>query len=128
MSTRNTYQRDLVLETVRALKSHPTPEEIYRSARERYPHISRGTVYRNLGQLAEDGAVLRIEVPNAPDRVDFNTEPHYHIICDGCGRVFDVALPYLDRISDMITDSKGFVIKSHDILFRGKCPGCNLNS
>ena len=71
---RRTIQRALVLSAVMELNDHPTAEEVYRYAAQRTPTISRGTVYRNLSQLAEEGTISRIPVPNAPDRFDSATE------------------------------------------------------
>ncbi|MFQ9678614.1 MAG: transcriptional repressor, partial [Eggerthella lenta] len=63
-TTRNTIQRALVLEAVQSLHNHPTSADVYEVVRERHPNISRATVYRNLGVLANRGEVLRVEVPN----------------------------------------------------------------
>ena len=51
-TTRNTIQRALVLEAVQSLHNHPTSADVYEVVRERHPNISRATVYRNLGVLA----------------------------------------------------------------------------
>ena len=47
---RNTIQRTLVLEAVNHLRSHATAEEVYDAIVQQHPHISKGTVYRNLNQ------------------------------------------------------------------------------
>jgi len=52
---RNTRQRQVVLEELRKLTSHPTAAELYEITRARLPKISLGTVYRNLEVLAENG-------------------------------------------------------------------------
>ena len=93
-TTRNTIQRALVLEAVRSLHNHPTSADVYEVVREKHPNISRATVYRNLGVLANRGEVLRVEVPNGADRYDFLNRPHYHAKCRVCGGVFDVDMPY----------------------------------
>ena len=54
---RNTIQRALTLEAVQKLQSHPTADEVYAAVSAEHPHISRGTVYRNLNQLSEDGKI-----------------------------------------------------------------------
>lgn len=93
-TTRNTIQRALVLEAVQSLHNHPTSADVYEVVRERHPNISRATVYRNLGVLANRGEVLRVEVPNGADRYDFLNKPHYHAKCRVCGGVFDIDMPY----------------------------------
>lgn len=51
---RNTRQRQLVLDTVRSRRDHPTAEQIYQSVHQVDAHISRGTVYRNLNLLCDN--------------------------------------------------------------------------
>ncbi|MBC2888724.1 Fur family transcriptional regulator [Gordonibacter massiliensis (ex Traore et al. 2017)] len=123
-ATRNTIQRALVLEAVRSLHDHPTSADVYEAVRRTYPNISRATVYRNLGVLANRGDVLRVEVPNGADRYDFFNEPHYHAKCRVCGRIVDVDMPYESDIASKVSDAHGFAIEGHEIIFDGVCPAC----
>ena len=124
MFKRNTIQRKLVLEAVNRLKSHATAEEVYDEVVREYPHISRGTVYRNLKQLSEAGEIRKLEVPGGADRYDHRTFSHYHVRCMKCGRVFDVEMDYIEHLEQSIRDDHGFIINGHDIMFRGICPEC----
>lgn len=126
--TRNTIQRALVLEAVRSLHDHPTSSDVYDVVREKYPNISRATVYRNLGVLAKKGEVLRVEVPNGADRYDFRNKPHYHARCRVCGGVFDIEAPYLDDLVSRVTDAHGFIIEGHETIFDGVCASCHAAS
>ena len=121
-TTRNTIQRALVLEAVRSLHNHPTSADVYEVVREKHPNISRATVYRNLGVLANRGEVLRVEVPNGAD--DFLNRPHYHAKCRVCGGVFDVDMPYQSDILAKVSDAHGFAIEEHEIIFNGVCSEC----
>lgn len=125
---RNTIQCSLVLEAVNKLRCHATAEEIYASIIQQQPTISKGTVYRNLNRLSEMGKIRKIEIPGAPDRFDHLCHNHYHIICEKCGRVFDVNMEYMDGLEHRITDSDGFEFTGHDIIFRGICPDCKADS
>lgn len=122
--TRNTIQRALVLEAVRSLHNHPTSADVYDVVRAKHPNISRATVYRNLGVLANRGEVLRVEVPNGADRYDFFNEPHYHGKCRVCGGVFDIDMPYQENLIAQVIDSYGFTIEGHEIIFDGVCADC----
>ena len=124
MINRNTIQRQLVLSAARALP-HPAAEEIYEKVMKDHPHISKGTVYRNLNLLVSQGELRKVSVPDGADRFDFNLSDHYHLRCACCGEVFDVDMDYLKDIETRIGDTKGFVIKGHDIVFQGICPKCN---
>lgn len=123
-TTRNTIQRELVLEAVTQLHNHPTPDEVYEYIHQEHPTISKGTVYRNLNFLTESGQLYKVPVPEAANRVDHTLQPHYHILCRICGKVFDVDMPYFENIMDEIEDVHGFDIEEHQIFFTGVCPEC----
>ena len=125
---RNTIQRSLVYEAVHRLQSHATAEEIYDEVVKRHPAISRGTVYRNLNRLAEEGEIRRMEIPGGPDRYDHRCHGHYHARCLHCGGVFDVEMAYLQDLEQAVTDAHGFAISGHDIIFTGICPDCQAKS
>ena len=121
---RNTKQRKLVLDAVRQSYNHPTADEIYNAVREQDDKISRGTVYRNLNSLAEDGLLRRVAMPDAADRFDFTVGPHYHIKCACCGRVIDAPAAYMPQLDAEAEQGTGFRISRHDLVFEGLCPAC----
>ena len=124
MINRNTIQRQLVLSAARALP-HPAAEEVYENVIKEHPHISKGTVYRNLNLLVTQGELRKVSVPDGADRFDTTLSNHYHLRCVRCGGVYDVDMDYLGDIENRIGDRKGFVIQGHDIVFQGICPKCN---
>ena len=128
MIKRNTIQRSLVLEAVNRLQRHATAEEIYDEIVREHPHISRGTVYRNLKHLSDSGDICKLEIPDGPDRYDHRTHNHYHARCLKCGKVFDVEMPYIEDLEQSIQDSHGFVITGHEIMFKGVCPTCQKSA
>ena len=121
---RNTIQRTLTLKAVRDLHDHPTADEVYTSVSAEHPNISRGTIYRNLNQLAEDGEIGAIEVPGGADRFDHCPKRHYHVRCVRCGRIYDVDMDYMADLEETIRDTHGFTFLGHDLMFRGICPAC----
>ena len=127
-ATRNTVQRALVMEAVQALHHHPTPADVYDMVHEHHPNVSRATVYRNLNLLAQRGDILRVEVPNAADRYDYQLHPHYHAKCRCCGGVFDIDMPYQAELETLVQEKSGFTVEHHDIVFEGVCAGCAENS
>lgn len=124
MERRNTIQKELVLETVNTMKRHVTAEEIYNYIHEDHPSVGKGTVYRNLGVLVEEGKVRKVEVPCGPDRFDFTLKPHYHIVCTRCGDVQDVDMDPITDLVDRVHDKRGYLFTGYDILFKGICPAC----
>ena len=124
MLRRNTIQKNLVADAVLQLKDHPSAEEVYHFIQNECPSISKGTVYRNLNALTEEGSIRKIEVPGEADRYDHNTDDHYHVHCIHCGRIFDVDMEPAD-MTGRIRDTHGFVFFGCDIVFKGICPECN---
>lgn len=125
MNKRNTIQRSLVLEMVRALKRHVTADEVYDAIVRTHSDISRATVYRNLNLLSEMGEIRRLEMPNGAVRYDHICCEHYHVKCVKCSQIFDVEMAFMDDLEQNISDRHGFTFTGHDIIFRGICPECN---
>lgn len=128
MERRNTIQRELVLQAVNEMRRHVTADEVYEFIKQEHPRIGRGTVYRNLGNLVQDGLIRRVEVPEGPDRFDFTRKEHYHVRCVECGEVFDVDMDVIPDIEKRIRDTHGIEFISYDISFKGICPTCREKS
>lgn len=88
------------------LGDHPTPSEVYEKVREKHPHISRATVYRNLNLLAERGELAHVAVPNGADRYELRCDPHYHLCCSQCGKIFDAEMPYQADLAERLGDTQ----------------------
>ena len=121
---RNTVQRQIVLDTVKKLNTHPSIEEIYAFIHSEHPSISKSTVYRNLKHLEEGGNLRQISMPEGPSRYDATCYRHYHFRCKGCERIFDVEMAYLEGINDMVQSMHGFDVGGHDVVFTGLCSAC----
>jgi len=124
-ATRNTRQRTVILTALREVHTHPTADEIFAMTRETLPHISLGTVYRNLDLLARHGEILCLENGSTQKRFDGNLLPHHHVRCTKCGKVADVnfSLPIPD-ICSLSVD--GFTLTRINILFEGICNKCKM--
>lgn len=123
MQRRNTKQRTLILDIVRAHGDHPTAEDIYRDVHEQNPKVSRGTVYRNLNLLEETGDIISIEVPGG-NRFDRRCDPHAHVICCSCGAVCDAMVEHDHTLDSMVERQTDYIITRHETLFYGICPSC----
>ena len=121
---RETRQRQLVLETVRAHHDHPSADTIYLEARSMDPKISRGTVYRNLNNLSEEEEITHVKVPGSADRFDLRTDRHYHLQCVICGAVIDAPVDYRPDVDSEMAEKTGFQVIRHQTVFEGICPDC----
>ncbi|NLY06638.1 MAG: transcriptional repressor [Spirochaetales bacterium] len=120
---RETRQRQIILEAVRGNCNHPSADQIYLELRASGDKISRGTVFRNLNCLSDDGEINRVKVPGA-DRYDCRLERHYHLICTSCDAVMDAPLDYQAELDQKIADATGFSITRHLTVFEGICLCC----
>lgn len=121
---RNTRQRQLILEELRKLSSHPTAVGLYEIVRRRLPRISLGTVYRNLELLSQAGLIRRLEFTGAESRFDGNPGPHDHLRCIGCGRVDDIDELPLELPLANDDGPGGFEILGRRLELLGLCPAC----
>ena len=124
MERRNTIQKALILRAVCDLKRHLTADEVYEFVKRDHPSIGKGTVYRNLAILTEEGAIRKVEVPDGSDRFDFTLKNHYHVRCVKCGEVFDVDMDEIPDLQKKIHDTHGMEFLTYDIFFKGICAEC----
>ena len=123
-ATRNTQQRQVVLETLREMGGHPTAAELYEVARRRLPKISLGTVYRNLEFLAKNGDIRKLLGSGTEARFDACLDPHYHVRCIQCGRVDNAQDLPIDPVGTVETSVEGYEICGHHFELSGICPEC----
>jgi Fur family transcriptional regulator, ferric uptake regulator len=121
---RNSQQRQVILEELQRLKSHPTAADLYEIVRRRLPRISLGTVYRNLELLAEQGTIRRLDAGAVQARFDGKLALHHHIRCQSCGSVDDIELPPLDLSGFIPQNTGGYEVYGHRLEFFGICPQC----
>lgn len=117
------YQRQVVLETLRARQAHLTAREVYEAARKDCPRLSLGTVYRNLNTLVEAGQASRVVVPGQADRYDWEIEPHHHFYCRACQQVQNITLD-TTALEDALARCEGPKVEGYDLLVTGLCAHC----
>ena len=123
---RLTTQRQIILEELGKVTSHPTANEVYDMVRKRLPRIGLGTVYRNLELMAETGIILKLEVGGTQKRFDATVAPHYHIRCLSCGKVDDIEIPVMSDINKTAADLSHYQVLGHHIEFSGICSECTV--
>ncbi|MEJ2134335.1 MAG: transcriptional repressor, partial [Desulfofustis sp.] len=124
---RLTPQRQVILEELAKVKTHPTANEVYDMVRKRLPRIGLGTVYRNLELMADNGMILKLEVGGSQKRFDAITELHYHIRCARCGKVDDIELGAMPQLDQLAADTSDYQVLGHHIEFSGICETCADN-
>lgn len=124
MNRRQTQQKNAILHVLKASRSHPTADQIYEEVRRIVPKISKGTVYRNLRLLFEEGNVLELQFEDAACRYDGQTEAHYHFKCNKCGCVLDLEEAVDRELEKKVAARTGLVVTNHHTEFRGFCKNC----
>ena len=122
--TRRSRQRDRILEVLRQTRSHPTAKWLFDRVRKQFPSLSLGTVYRNLGILAKQGLVSRLDFGSGFDRFEATTLPHHHFVCESCGQVTDLDLPVDHSLTQKLQKATGYAATRHEIRLYGLCEKC----
>ena len=123
-SLRITKQRQIILDELCSVTSHPTADVLYQMVRKRLPKISLGTVYRNLEIMSECGIIQKLDIGGTQKRFDGAPHVHYHVRCNRCGRVDDLDLPPDFNVEKAAGKLTSFKILRHRLEFTGICPEC----
>lgn len=115
---RVTAQKQQILEAFKP-GYHPTAEELLQKLRRTDPNFSRATLYRNLASFCEEGKLVKLTF-GGPDKYELASDPHYHLVCENCGKIENVMTKPIATPSTLL----GFEITGHALTFYGLCPKC----
>ncbi len=121
---RMTRQREVVLDELSRTKEHPKADEIYQMVRRKLPHISFGTVYRNLRLLKELGLVRELSYGKNFSRYEAFYDNHQHFTCKTCGRVIDIDKPLDIDPRGIAVEGTMPHIDEYRLEFYGTCVEC----
>lgn len=119
-----TAQRLAIMEAVTA-RPHATAEELTEIVRDKIGSISRQAVYDSVAVLADKRLIRRIQPTGSPARYEDRVgDNHHHLVCRGCGLIFDIdcavgSTPCLD-----VEEDHGFEIDEAEVVYWGRCPDC----
>jgi Fur family ferric uptake transcriptional regulator len=119
-----TAQRLAIMRAVSS-RPHATADELIADVRAVIGAISRQAVYDTLAVLVDKHLVRRIQPARSPARYEDRVgDNHHHLICLGCGTMFDIdcavgAAPCLSA-----DDDHGFEIDEAEVVYWGRCPPC----
>lgn len=117
-----TKQRRAILQILSESEQHLTADQVFEKVRHIFHNISKGTVYRNLNLMADEGEIRRVKIAEQPIRFDVNTMSHQHIVCVKCGSIADIedVVPEeLRRLAGPETD-----INDHELIIYAVCKKC----
>ena len=110
--------RVAVGEYVLTTTDHPSADRVWARVRQRFPMISRATVYNTLNLFVEKKLLRELHL--SPDSVVFdpNMEQHHHLIDEETGQIHDVAWDDVEVCK--IDDMAGFEVRDYQVVMRGK--------
>lgn len=110
-------QRVAVGEYVLYTHEHPSADLVWKRVRERFPWISRATVYNTLNLFVEKGLLQRLNLSEDSVVFDPVTETHHHFIDEKSGAIHDV--PW-DRVQVCNIESlRDFDVHEYQVVMRG---------
>jgi Fur family ferric uptake transcriptional regulator len=119
-----TAQRLAIMRAV-STRPHATTDELVEDVRAVIGSISRQAVYDALGVLADRGLIRRIQPAGSPARYeDRVSDNHHHLICRGCGTMFDIDCAVGEAPCLTADDDHGFEIDEAEVIYWGRCPSC----
>lgn len=119
---RRTRQREVILEVLRGTDCHPTADWVYQEVRKEMPHVSLGTIYRNLKTLSEHGEIQELAYGSTHSRFDARAHSHYHFVCEEA--IDDLDMEAVVELEEHVEKLGGYQVKSHRLEFYGLCPHC----
>lgn len=126
MAKRNfSSKRNAIYNAVCSTDIHPSARWVYESLKPDIPDLSLGTVYRNIALFKAEGKVNVVCNVNGKERIDSNTKPHPHFVCNKCGKVFDVSENNSFSDENRALVKAGFTVESKYVLYYGICPECS---
>jgi len=125
---RITPQREIILDYLIKVDTHPTVEMIHDGIDARLPNLSVATIYNTLKLLVDKGLVIELPNDDGGVRYDFFGTPHYHAICENCGKIVDIySNQYAEivrRIRAETADQTGYTVTGTQLEVTGLCPEC----
>jgi Fe2+ or Zn2+ uptake regulation protein len=110
-------QRVAVAEYVFHTQEHPSADQVWSRVKQRFPMISRATVYNTLNLFVDRGLLRAFVLTEGRVVFDPNTEDHHHFIDDETGVIYDLPWDALEVSS--IDELDGFEVREYQVVVRG---------
>jgi Fe2+ or Zn2+ uptake regulation protein len=111
-------QRVAVADYVLRTAEHPSADLVWKRVRERFPWISRATVYNTLHLFVEKGLLQRLTIAEESIVFDPIVSAHHHFVDEETGAIHDV--PW-ERVQVCNIESlHDFEVSHYQVVMRGK--------
>ncbi len=117
---RITTSRRAVIEVLAGTNEHLTVEDIAVRVQAEHEEIHLSTVYRTLESLESWDVIEHIHRGHAPP-IHHLTHAHPHLVCEVCGRVYDIPPTELAELGTRLRERYGFELHATHFALMGRC-------
>ncbi|MFH1826256.1 MAG: Fur family transcriptional regulator [bacterium] len=118
---RPSHHRLKILECLEGRCDHPNVDMLYDCLKEKFPTISKTTIYNTLKVFVDKGVVSGLTIAGNELRYDADITQHAHLMCKSCGRIFDIKDFKCPNIKSEIAGHK---IDEAKLYLMGTCKNC----
>lgn len=119
---KSTHQRLAILNCIDTF-GHIDIDAIYDTIFEKYPSMSKATLYRNINDMISFHILEEVKLPNQKQQYEIKKVPHIHLLCKNCTKVEDIFVE-TKSLLETITLNSGFTISNSFIVMNGTCKEC----
>lgn len=124
-----TDARKLILEYIINTDTHPTAYDIFNALKKLTPNISLATIYNSLEIFVEQNIVISIVGNDQKRHYDFFLDPHYHVVCESCGMIWDADnFDFTTLKQAAFYEFPDFKVTNLQIKIFGMCSKCRKNT
>jgi len=117
-----TQHRLEILRFLDTNRTHPSLEQVYSYMKEKFPSISKMTVYNVVELLIKNGIINSMRFVNSTElHVDFDIKTHCHFVCSKCGHIYDIDS---DIGIQKIIKNSGHKADDYNLNIYGTCRKC----
>jgi len=123
---RYTTQKRVIVDEIFKIRTHFEVEDFIDRLRHDKQPFSRATVYRTIKQLLEAGLLQKLSTRDGKvfyERSLANKQ-HDHIICNSCGKIFEIKEDYIAAYIESFCKMIGFSPEYRSLHVYGRCQKC----
>jgi len=111
-------QRVAVADYVLATEEHPSAEQVWGRVKQRFPMLSRATVYNTLNLFVEKGQLRELVLAEGKVVFDPKLSPHHHFIDEDSQSIVDI--PWDALQVKHVEALRGFDVREYQVVLRGR--------
>ncbi len=111
-------QRVAVASYVLETEDHPSADQVWAKVRNRFPMISRATVYNTLNLFVEKQLLRELILAEGKVVFDPKLDAHHHFVDDESGAILDIPWTAVQVTGIQALD--GIEVREHQVVMRGR--------